>query len=73
MVTFVSDQKDQLQILSLGASLPLYTAPYFTIDGFKYSFDGEVISGKLKKYKLFYLWRRKDSGLLLRFYWGFVF
>jgi hypothetical protein len=52
MVTFVSDKKDQLQIISLGASLPLYTTPYFTIDDFKYSFDGEVISGKTKKSNL---------------------
>lgn len=49
MVTFVTDTKDQLQILSLGASLPNYQKNSFTIDDLNYRFDGEVISGKRQK------------------------
>ena len=52
MVTLISDRNEQLQILSLGASLPLYSEPYFFIDDFRYTFDGEVISGKMTKSNL---------------------
>jgi hypothetical protein len=52
MVTMVSDKDDHLQIISLGASLPLYQAPHFTIDDMQYTFDGDVIHGKMEKQHL---------------------
>jgi hypothetical protein len=67
MVTLVSDKKGQLQILSLGASLPLYKEPHFFIDDFRYTFDGEVITGKMNKSNLV---RTAYKYLNTPFLWG---
>jgi len=67
MVTFITDKNDQLQILSLGASLPNYQKSKFTIDDLTYTFDGEVISGKREKSDLV---RTAYKYLNAPFLWG---
>jgi hypothetical protein len=67
MVTFISDKRGQLQILSLGASLPNYQKPNFAIDDLNYTFDGEVISGKRRKSDLV---RTAYKYLNTPFLWG---
>jgi len=52
MVTFIQDKNDQLQILTLGASLPEYKEGKFSLAGHTYEFDGDVISGKMAKLNL---------------------
>ena len=52
MVTFIRDKDDQLQILTLGASLPEYKDGLFSIAEDQYEFEGDVISGKMPKLNL---------------------
>ena len=52
MATFIQDENDQLQILTLGASLPEYKDGKFSIADHAYEFDGDVISGKMAKLNL---------------------
>ena len=52
MVTFIKDKDDQLQILTLGASLPEYKDGLFNIADNQYEFEGDVISSKMPKLNL---------------------
>lgn len=52
MATFIKDKNNQLQILTLGASLPEYKDGKFSLADDLYEFDGEVISGKMPKLNL---------------------
>ena len=52
MVTFIQDKNDQLQILTLGSSLPEYSNGHFSLADHKYEFDGDVLSGKMPKLNL---------------------
>ena len=52
MVTFIQDKHDQLQILTLGASLPEFKNGQFSIADNTYEFDGDVISEKMPKLNL---------------------
>ena len=52
MVTYINDQKDQLQILTLGAVLPEYDSGHFILNEQKLEFEGEVIQGSKSKSSL---------------------
>jgi len=52
MVTFIQDKHDQLQILTLGATLPEFKDGQFGIADNTYEFDGDVISEKMPKLNL---------------------
>jgi len=49
MVTFISNNKEHLQILSLGAVLPEYNKGLFRLNDLTYEFDGDTITGKRPK------------------------
>lgn len=67
IVTFISHRNDQLQILSLGSSLPNFQKPNFSIDDLNFTFDGEVITGKRQKSDLV---RTAYKYLNSPFLWG---
>ncbi|MGI9533199.1 NlpC/P60 family protein [Lutimonas sp.] len=52
MATFIEDDKKQLQILTLGACLPEYKNGQFKIGEKSYSFDGDILSGRMPKHHL---------------------
>lgn len=52
LITYFSDQNNNLQTLSLGASLPFYNNHNFQILNQKYNFEGTVNTGKILKNKL---------------------
>ena len=52
LITFVSDQKNNLQTISLGASLPLFKDNTFQIVDQKYDLEGVVNHGKTLKSEL---------------------
>ncbi len=52
MVTFIQDKRKQLQILTLGASLPEFNDGQFYMSGNKYDYDGDAITGKMPKNNL---------------------
>ncbi|MCA0931623.1 C40 family peptidase [Lutimonas saemankumensis] len=52
MATYINDQKDQLQILTLGAVLPEFESGQFVMNEQKLEFEGEVIHGRKPKSSL---------------------
>lgn len=52
LVTYISDQKNHLQLLSLGASLPLFENNTFGLVNNQYDFDGLTNHLKLEKNEL---------------------
>ena len=52
LVTFISDQNNGLQTISLGASLPFFKNNTFKLTEIVFDFDGMTISGKSKKSNL---------------------
>lgn len=67
MVTFITNQDDQFQLITLGAVLPEYKKGSFYLDEFRYDFDGEVINGKMPKSNLV---RTAYKFLNAPFLWG---
>ncbi len=49
LVTYISDQNKNLQTISLGASLPLFSNNSFHLLKYKFDFDGNVNTAKLSK------------------------
>jgi hypothetical protein len=52
LITYISDQNDNLQILSLGASLPLFEKNKFRLANDLFEFDGLINSSRLPKNEL---------------------
>jgi cell wall-associated NlpC family hydrolase len=52
LITYISDRKNNLQILSLGASLPLFEKDTFSLSNDRYDFDGQTNHLKLPKNEL---------------------
>lgn len=52
MATFVHDQDERLQILTLGAVLPAYQNGKFHLGDHDYDFDGDIVCGKMSKSNL---------------------
>lgn len=49
LITFIGDQNNNLQTISLGASLPFFKDNSFQILDFKYEFEGAVNNGEILK------------------------
>jgi len=52
LVTFISNKNNNLQTLTLGATLPFFKNHTFHLNGEVFDFDGKTKSGKLSKSKL---------------------
>lgn len=67
MISLMSDSREQMQVLTLGACLPRYSEGTFTLGENKLSFEGEVNSGTAGRPELV---RTAHKYLSAPFLWG---